>query len=302
MANLKHVEGGIIMSFIVASVSLNSLVIVGMLKKPNRALRDLILVSLACSDLVETCVGIMWEAFARYIDSSSFILCQLAGFGITFTALVSITHLAALAIERYLSMVHALKTYEFFADKKKSLLFTIPSWIHGTFWGVVPFFGWGGYIREPYHTHRCSVMMTDNSLIAQSYNYALLVFCYLIPIFIIFYCCYKVQRELKKMTERSEEIAGSSSSITQTTKKAEKQHFIMICVVMGAYFIAWTPYAVVACWFAFFDTVPGKLIAYSAVFAKFSVIANPIVYVIFYKDFRQTVKRMFCGRGRVVPA
>nr|BAF95838.1 opsin [Cladonema radiatum]BAF95839.1 opsin [Cladonema radiatum] len=296
-----EVGGPVILVFIVGSVFLNLLVIVGMLKKPNIALRDLILVSLAISDFIETVFGSLWEAYAKYIDSSSLFLCKMAGFGITFTALTSISHLAALAIERYLSMVHALKTYEFFADKKKAIIFIIPAWTYGTFWGGVPLLGWGGYFREPIHTFRCAVLMTSKSFLSMSYNYCLLAFCYLLPISIISICCYKVQRELKNMTERSEAIAGSSSAITESTKKAEKQHFLMICIVLVAFFIAWTPYAFTACWFAFFDNPPDELVTYSATFAKFSVVSNPIVYVIFYKDFRQTVKKMFCGRGRVAP-
>jgi len=266
------------------------------------SLRDFVLVSLAASDFTQTGLGYAAELYGHVNDDySPLLLCRASGFAVTFTALTSISHLMGLAIERYLSLCHAMKTYEFFAEPQRALYFIIPAWSWGLFWSAAPLFGWGGYEREPEAPHRCSVVLIEKTPDVVSYSYGLLTACYLIPVIVITWCCWSVQNELKGMTDRSKDIAGAESAITTATQKAERQHFLMICVVVVAFFIAWTPYTACVFVFTLIGNVPSTLLTASAFFAKFSVLANPIIYAIFYKDFRRSIKRLFCGNRAVVP-
>ena len=284
---------------IIVSLGLNALVIIGMLKKPSGAsFRDIILISLAASDFADTALGYSAELFGR-VFGNSLLVCQLAGFAMTFTAITSISHLVSLAVERYLCLVYAFKFHEFFGIKKHVVYFITPAWFHGLMWSVVPFLGWSGYVREPIDTWRCSVILADTSFNSRSFGCCLFTFCYCIPLLVILFCSYKVQAELFNMTKRAAEISGQQSSIAIQTAKAERQHSLMIGVVILSFFFAWSPYAICVIYGTVVGSAPPTLITYSALFAKFSVMFNPIIYAIFYKDFRKGVKRILC-RSNVV--
>nr|BAF95842.1 opsin [Cladonema radiatum] len=300
-------NAGLVIGVVIAigfSCFLNLLVVIGMLKKSTPlSLRDILLVSLSVADFCQTGLGYTTELYGHLSDDySPIFLCRASGFAVTFTALVAITHLMALAVERYLSLVHALKAHEFFSEPKRALYFIIPAWIWGLFWSGAPLLKWGGYEREPHAPHRCSVVLAEKTPDVLSYSYGLLIACFAFPVLVITWCCFRVQRELKGMTDRSKEIAGQESAITAATQKAEKQHFIMICCVVIAFFIAWTPYAGCVVYFTLVGNLPANLMSTSAFFAKFSVLANPIIYAIFYKDFRRSVKAMLCGDSAVAPS
>ena len=284
---------------IIISLGLNALVIIGMLRKPSgTSFRDIILISLAVSDFAETMFGYSAELFGRAFGNS-LLVCQLAGFAVTFTSIASISHLVSLAVERYLCLVYAFKLHEFFEIKKHVLYFITPAWLYGFIWSVIPFMGWSGYVREPIDYWRCSVILADTSFNSRSYGCCLLAFCYFIPILVILFCYCKVQVELHNMTKRATEISGQQSSITDQTMKAERQHSLMIGVVILGFFIAWTPYAICAIYGTAIRSAPPSLITYSALFAKFSVMLNPIIYATFYKDFRKAVRSTLC-RSNVV--
>ena len=284
---------------IIVSLGLNVLVIIGMLKKPSgTSLRDIILISLAVSDFTNTALGYSAELFGR-VFGNSLLVCQLAGFAMTFTAITSISHLVSLAVERYLCLVYAFQFHDFFGIKKHVVYFILPAWFHGFMWSVIPFSGWSGYVREPIDTWRCSVILADTSFSSRSFGCCLFAFCYCIPLLVILFCCFKVQVELRNMTQRAAEILGEQSSITGQTTKAERQHSLMIGVVFLSFFTTWSPYAICVIYGTVVGSAPPTLITYSALFAKFSVMFNPIIYAIFYKDFRKGIRSILC-RSNVI--
>nr|BAF95835.1 opsin [Cladonema radiatum] len=292
---MAEVTAPIVGLFLIAGIFLNVLVVIGMLKKQSLVVKDFLVVSFACCSLVEICFGFIWEAYGRYIDDSSLTLCKMAGFGTTFPAFTSIIHLVAMAFERYISILHPMTAHKYFVSSKVAFYFIAPSWLFGFVWAFLPIFGWGGYIREKLHTYRCSVIATDNSAVAQSYNYSLLVLYYFLPSSLIIFCCVCVQLEIQKMTRRISN--GLSSAMKERTKKTERNHFILVCIVIISYFLSWTPYAISACWFTFFNTAPDELVSYSALFAKSCMITNPLVYAFFYKEFRETLKNKVFSRN-----
>nr|BAF95834.1 opsin [Cladonema radiatum] len=289
-SSMDAITGILVVLFLTTGIILNTLVILAVMKKSSHTFKDVLVISFTCCLLGEICFGIIWEGYGRYIDDSSLALCKMAGFGATFTTLVSIIHLIGMALERYISIIHPMTAYQYFKDHMLAMYFLIPSWVFGIAWACFPFFGWGAYMREPVHTYRCSVVASSNSNDAQSYNYSLLIFFFFLPIILIIYLCACVQIELAKTRKEAIETLTGDSAMIDSRKKHEKEHFVLVCFVIITYLVTWTPYAISACWFAFFKSQSNEMVGYSALFAKSALVTNPIIYVFFYKEFRETLK------------
>ena len=153
-------------------------------------------------------------------------LCIFAGFIITCTSLSSIYHLVSLTIERYCSIVHALGPHQFLSKPKNAIYFLAPAWLQALFWAGVPLLGWGGYNREPLSKHRCSVVSPIKKTLSLSYSYSMMAFDYFLPILVIIFCCSSVQIEIRKMSEKSVNIAGNNSALTQFTQKSRTPNIL----------------------------------------------------------------------------
>nr|BAF95830.1 opsin [Cladonema radiatum] len=286
---MDELTGTLVFLFLLVGIILNLLVIATVLKKKNRKVKDVLIISLACAMISEICFGFVWEGYGRYIDDTSLELCKMAGFGSAFSAFVSILHLIAMALERYISIVHPLKAYQHFENHMLAMYMVVPAWVIGLAWALFPFFGWGVYLREEVHTYRCSAIGFIKPSNSQSYSYGLLIFFFFLPSIIIIYLCVRVQMELIKTRKNTAEKFQGATMMVADSKKCEKQHFVLVCFIIITYFLTWTPYALSACWYTFFDSKPDHVVSYSAIFAKSGLVTNPIIYVFFYREFRETL-------------
>nr|BAF95829.1 opsin [Cladonema radiatum] len=282
--------GPLVFIFLLAGIILNLLVIFVVLKKQNRTVKHILVISFACCLLFEIFFGFIWEGYGRYIDDSSLELCKMAGFGATFSSLASIMHLVDMALERYISIIHPMTAYQYFNNYMLGIYMVIPSWIIGFVWAFFPFLGWGEYMREANHSYRCSIVGTSNSVNAQSYNYTMLIVFFFLPIIIITYLCVRIQMQLVKTRKKAAETFKGATKMIDGRRKYEKQHFVLVCINIIAYFVTWAPYAISTCWYTFFNSAPDDVIGYSALFAKSSLVTNPIIYVFFYREFREILK------------
>nr|BAF95831.1 opsin [Cladonema radiatum] len=297
---MDAVIGSLVLLYLIASVILNILVIVAVLKKGNHTFKDILVISLSCSLLSEIGFGFAWEGYGRFIDDSSLELCKFAGFGATFSAFISILQLMGLAFERYVSIIHPVTAHSHFKGYTLAMLFVIPSWAFCIIWASLPFYGWGEYMREAVHSYRCSVVGTGKSYDAKSYNYSLLILFFLAPVLISTYLLVRVHMELVKTRKRAGERSTGTTSITSRIWKYERQHFFLTCFVIILFFLTWTPYALSAGWYTFFDSNPDHVVNYSALFAKSGLVTNPIIYVLFNKELRKTLKRKILERKPLI--
>nr|BAF95833.1 opsin [Cladonema radiatum] len=294
---MDAVMGSLFLLFLIAGTTLNILVIVAVLKKRKHTFKDIMVISLTCSLLSEIYFGFVWEGYGRFIDDSSLELCKFAAYGATFSALASIMQLMGMVLERYVSIIYPVTAHSYFKGNTLAMLFVLPSWAFCIVWAFLPFIGWGEYKREAVHTYRCSVIGTGKSYNARSYNYSLLILFFFAPIIIITYLIVRVQMELAIIRKMAAARSTGTTATTTRIWKYERQHFILTCIVIVLFFITWTPYALSACWYALFDSTPDKFVSYSALFAKSSLVTNPIIFVFFNKEFYKTLKRNIFQRN-----
>ena len=286
----------VLLSFLCGfSVLLNFSVVIAILSKGrSKDMRDIILMSLAVCDGVQCSLGFPNEVYgyAHANQPRNENMCKASGFIVMYLALTAVSHLVCLCVYRYLTIAYPLKIQSFFTRSKRSAFyFIIPSWIYGLFWSVTPLFGWNEIVREKEDNYRCSVNLYPDDQIKRSYLYALLVFCYCIPVSVIFFCTLKVHLELRNMLKLCKEVSGEEAIITKATYKLARQDFISVGLIVASFFTAWSPYAISVCYLSLGRNLPNGFLTYCALFAKSSTILNPIIYCLMYKEFRQTLSR-----------
>jgi len=181
----------------------------------------------------------------------------------------------------------------------RALYVIIPSWLYGLLWSVMPLFGWNSYKRAHGHDHVCGLDLTNTDPSYVSYTYNLLVWCFLIPVLVIFFCCYSIVVALRQIRTRAESL-GLDISVVALRARTERTQSIMSLTFIGAFLLAWTPYAVCVLLLTARGQVPSSLLEYAAVIAKTSTLYNPIIYSIFSKDFRLQCKKMFGCHTRTI--
>ncbi|XP_002163327.1 melanopsin-A [Hydra vulgaris] len=277
------------------SVTLNVTAVIAIIStKKNKDVCDVILMSLAVSDGVECIFGFSVELYGYATKGKTLqneTLCKINGFIVMYLALTSISHLVCLCLYRYILIVHSLKAQRYLTNVKQSALyFIIPSWIYGLFWSIAAISGWNEIIREKVDTHRCTINMSPDDELKRSYLYSLTVFCFLVPVVIIIYCSLKVHLKLQNMWKLCVQISGEYAAITKATYKLERKHFIFLGLIIGSFFVVWTPYALCVFFLALQIKLPRVLLTYSALFAKSSTIINPTISCIIYKEYFQILR------------
>lgn len=190
-------------------------------------------------------------------------------------------------------MKYPLRASVYFANKFHSLWFVIPSWLYGIIWGTFPWIGWGAYSVESESKHRCSIDLRTQTSNVKSFNYSLLCFCYIIPIFIVIVSFVIIKKEMKKMLQFAKKATGKNSKSTRASIKSERLFTFVVGVMLTAFIVAWTPYAICVFYFSIKGEISEVVLDVASYLGKSSGLLNPIIYVFMYKEFRSAVRRLF---------
>ncbi|XP_014250922.1 pinopsin-like [Cimex lectularius] len=211
-------------------------------------------------------------------------MCIAYGFFMALLGIGSISTLTVLALERYLMVSRPLNRCALSSRAAISLVGGI--WIYAGFVTVPPLLGWGEYGPEAANLS-CSVNWETRGHNSTSYIIYLFVLGFFIPLFVICFSYINIIRTMKK-----------SSLAMGGVSKAESRVVLMIAVMILAFLIAWTPYAIFALIVAFLDLeVSPALATVPAVFAKTSICYNPFIYVGLNTQFKQSWKKLLCMRS-----
>lgn len=213
-------------------------------------------------------VGCIWYAFLT-----------------TWFGLSAMLHLAAMAVERYVIL-------------SKSNLSTIPKtrviriiascWLFSFASSSFPLIGWSKYTFEGYGFH-CSVLWDSQTANNASYNLFLFVTFFTIPIIVIVVSYTKVYFNVRGLYRNAGEIWGAHAQATKDSYHAEVKTVKHFPVVIAGFMLSWTPYSIVSLFkiVGGFD-FPLAFQEYPAMFAKMSVVYNPLLY--FFSNHRLRAK------------
>ncbi|BES93074.1 7 transmembrane receptor (rhodopsin family) [Nesidiocoris tenuis] len=207
-------------------------------------------------------------------------MCIMYGFFMALLGITSISTLTALAIERYLIISRPLNRRAL--SRRSAVTVVAGVWVYSLTLTVPPLMGWGEYGPEAANIS-CSVNWEERTTLSTSYIIFLFIFGFFVPLFVI---CYSYINIIFTMKEN----VVVKGSVT----KAESRVAGMIFVMIFAFFIAWTPYAVLTLLIAFAnEDISPAVATIPAIFAKTSICYNPIIYVGLNTQFRKSWRSLF---------
>ncbi|XP_057702027.1 blue-sensitive opsin-like [Corythoichthys intestinalis] len=259
--------------------------------KKLRSHLNFILVNLAIANLFVSIVGSL-TAFLSF-SAKYFILgplmCKIEGFMATLGGMVSLWSLAVIAFERWLVICKPLGNFVFKPDH--AIACCVFTWFFGLLASTPPLFGWSRYIPEGL---QCSCgpdwYTTNNKYNNESYVMFLFCFCFAVPFATIVFCYGQLLLTMK--------MAARAQAESASTQKAEKEVTRMVVIMVLGFLVCWLPYASFSVWVVLNrgQTFDLRLASIPSCFSKASAVYNPVIYVVFNKQFRSCMMQML-GMG-----
>uniref|UniRef100_A0A336LAP2 CSON005853 protein n=1 Tax=Culicoides sonorensis TaxID=179676 RepID=A0A336LAP2_CULSO len=246
-----------------------------------------LVINLAVSDFFMLCLGPMFIYNSLHEGPAfSELACRLYGFlgGLTGTA--SIATLTCISIDRYNVVVYPLNPLRS-TTKMRSRIMIAGIWIYSLIFSVVPFLdiGYSKYVPEGFLT-ACSFEYLSPSKDAKIFMFTYFVFAWVVPLLLIVFCYFYILRVV---------VSGKKIQSSKEKNKTEVKLALVVIGVIGLWFLAWTPYAVVALLGIsgneIYLTPLGSMVP--AVFCKISACINPYLYAVNHPRFRSELRRLF---------
>ena len=247
--------------------------------------QDVLILSLAIGDF-------MISLFASTLGFSSAIAgrwlwghagCVWYAFITTWLSLASIVQLAIVAIERFVTLRNPAPYIASFRQACKAVIAT---WLLTFLVSCAPLIGWSKYTFEGFGLH-CSILWDMNSISSFTYCLFLLIIFYAIPVGAISVSYVKMFGIVRRIYKNADRMWGPRAEATKECYGAQVKLAKQSLLMIGGFMFAWTPYAVVSAVVLFFDAeLSFRVTEYPSMFAKTSVIYNPIIYFFTYRRLR----------------
>uniref|UniRef100_A0A182VXB1 G-protein coupled receptors family 1 profile domain-containing protein n=1 Tax=Anopheles minimus TaxID=112268 RepID=A0A182VXB1_9DIPT len=243
---------------------------------------NIILFNLVCSDFSVSIIGnplTLTSAIShRWIFGRT--LCVAYGFFMSLLGITSITTLTVLSYERYCLISRPFSSRNL--SRKGAFLAIFFIWGYSFALTSPPLFGWGAYVEEAANIS-CSVNWESQTKNATTYIIFLFVFGLVVPLIVIVYSYTNIIVNMRKNSARVGRI-----------NRAEQRVTSMVAVMIVAFMVAWTPYAIFALIEQFGppELIGPGLAVLPALIAKSSICYNPIIYVGMNTQFRAAFTRV----------
>ncbi|XP_071145218.1 opsin-VA-like [Mytilus edulis] len=245
------------------------------------------IIALLINDIIMCLVGIPLSAIANFQGYFvwGFSVCIFQGFVMYFGSISSMYILTAISVNRYIVIVIKRTLSQKKVKYMQSILALVFCYIFGLFWSGIPFSGWTRYEYEAIGT-TCSVAFNSADYLILSYNISIFIFCYLLPVLTMIYCYINIVR----MIRRTKPQLLRNQKVMKRWVTMEKRLVRTILLMICAFLISWTPYAVVAFWRAFgLGDLPVIASGIPAISSKMSSALNPFIYTFNNKEFKSAL-------------
>ncbi|XP_058830883.1 opsin, ultraviolet-sensitive [Topomyia yanbarensis] len=202
----------------------------------------------------------------------------------------AIVTLTMISIDRYNVVVYPLNPNRS-TTRLKVILMIVFIWIYAFTFAGIPMLdiGLSRYTPEGYLT-ACSFDYLDRSWNARVFMFLYFIFAWVVPFLSITFCYVAILRVV---------IGSRSIQSSKNKNKTEIKLAGVVIGIIGLWFIAWTPYAVVAMMGVFgyesMLTPLGSMVP--GLFAKVASCIDPYFYAMNHPRYRQELRRMF-GNSR----
>ncbi|KAI4882169.1 hypothetical protein NFI96_021726 [Prochilodus magdalenae] len=262
---------------------------------------NLLLLNISVSDMLVCVFGTPFS-FAASVRGRWLIGahgCRWYGFANTLFGVVSLASLAILSYERYCSTLCGSRVGVL--NHRKVRMSVVGCWVYSLIWTVPPLFGWSGYGPEGPGT-TCSVRWALRTPGSRAYIICLFVFCLILPLLTIIFCYGKILatvygvREPCFLQPRDErggdvfEVWLRAVCVRCVYRVRERGVWCEVCTELrerGWWWVGCVPSP---------GAVSPTASIVPSVLAKSSTVLNPVIYVLFDKQFyRCFVALVTCG-------
>uniref|UniRef100_A0A3B1JCY8 Vertebrate ancient long opsin a n=1 Tax=Astyanax mexicanus TaxID=7994 RepID=A0A3B1JCY8_ASTMX len=239
-----------------------------------------IIVNLSLADFLVSLIGGSISVMTNY--HGYFFLgtwaCVLEGFAVTFLGIVALWSLAILAFERFFVICRPLGNIRL--RGKHAALGLLFVWTFSFIWTIPPVLGWSSYTVSKIGT-TCEPNWYSGDPHDHTFIITFFTTCFILPLSVIIVCYGKLLRKLRKVSNTHGRLGNA--------RKPERQVSRMVVVMIVAFMVAWTPYAVFSVIVTAHPNIylDPRLAAAPAFFAKTAAVYNPIIYVFMNKQFRK---------------
>ena len=216
-------------------------------------------------------------------------LCNINGFSIMFFGIWSTLTLAAISLQKYLTISRPLKSFDGKGNCFKVIYFLVAFIISFSF-AICPVLG---FSRYSYMKDRqwCIVFVSSNPIYDEYLSFLVAIVGYLIPMFVIIISSVRIYAFVRKQAIKRENMQRRSSAIGHAEERVVLKTLLLIAIT---FFVLWTPLLVLLFLGMARVNLPSwySHIAYSLMFAKGSL--NPFIYCNRHRAFKKEFKRIFC--------
>ncbi|XP_017552144.1 vertebrate ancient long opsin a isoform X2 [Pygocentrus nattereri] len=275
--------------FLITALSLSENFLVMLITYKFKQLRqplNYIIVNLSLADFLVSLVGgsiSVVTNFHGYFFLGTWA-CVLEGFAVTFFGIVALWSLAILAFERFFVICRPLGNIRL--RGKHATLGLLFVWTFSFIWTIPPVLGWSSYTVSKIGT-TCEPNWYSGDPYDHTYIITFFITCFVMPLGVIIVCYGKLLRKLRKVSNTHGRLGNA--------RKPERQVSRMVVVMIVAFMVAWTPYAIFSITVTAHPTIylEPRLAAVPAFFAKTAAVYNPVIYVFMNKQFRKCLILLF---------
>ncbi|XP_058458646.1 opsin, ultraviolet-sensitive isoform X2 [Malaya genurostris] len=205
----------------------------------------------------------------------------------------AILSLTMISIDRYNVVVYPLNPNR--STTRLKVVFMIAFiWIYAVTFSCIPALeiGLSQYTPEGYLT-ACSFDYLDRRWDARVFMFCYFLFAWVVPFLTISYCYVAILRVV---------IGSGSIQSSKNKNKTEIKLASVVIGIIGLWFIAWTPYAVVAMMgvFGYESMLTPAISMIPGMFTKIASCIDPYFYAMNHPRYRQELRRMF-GKNPQMP-
>ncbi|XP_033763106.1 visual pigment-like receptor peropsin [Pecten maximus] len=215
--------------------------------------------------------------------------CTFYGFTMTFIGLTIIAVLTMISFDQYIVMVKKNSKHK--RTLRAAKLSCIGCALWGLSWAIFPLIGINSYVFtvEGVHTS-CAINWKSKKFNDLFYTMAMFVLCFLLPCVLICFFYGSIHMKVKELPR----FRDVSSAVTRQELRQKYIAKTMLCMI-SSFILSWFPYAMVALWSALGDArdIPTLVTLLPAVFAKISVIWNPLIYAHRNRELKKAWREIF---------
>ena len=250
-----------------------------------------LILSIAVSDFLSCAIAVPLLIARHFRAQWPFGMagCKAYAFMIFLLALVSITHLAAISVGKYLTITRTV-TRDSYLNKKKVVRIIVASWIYSFGFSVAPLLGWSRYGLEGANA-TCSLNWESSLPSDQAYFGVAIFTCYVLPLALIAFCYYKIHKVSKKIVANTTHVGCLALTARQALLRKHRRSAMYFLCLIAAFMASWSPYAIVCSFLVLGLKVNPVVISACSVIAKISFCLNPMLYAICNRKFRRRFVR-----------